>query len=328
MNTWPEPEYKQCGDFKLAVHRFGPHPSEADKPTLVMMHGFPELAYSWRYQAPFLAHVGYPILVPDMPGYGKSDKPDDQSLYTMENLNATMAAMLDAYEVDKAVFIGHDWGAILLWGMPFNQGDRMLGAVSLNVALMNWRVDPIMLFRQMLGDDMYMVRFQEKGFSEPILEEDIERTFRFFMRKPAEVTDGKVVTGFNAEDLSLLKLLQSPEESWGGEQIAFGDDLQFYVDAYTEGGFTAPIHWYRNMSHNWEMSETIKVDGKLPIIDIPWLMVTADMDRACPAEQANGMEKMITNYTRVDLEGCGHWSMSEKPREVNSALINWLHSTF
>ena len=323
-----KPDYKDTGDFTLAVYRFGPLFEETDKPVVVLMHGWPELAYSWRHQADHLGRLGYPVLVPDMPGYGQSDKPDDVTLYTMERLNAAMGGLLDAYGIEKAVFIGHDWGAMLMWGMPFNQTDRMLGGATLNVAMMNLRVDPVALFRNMLGDDMYIVQCQTEGVAEPVYEADMAKTFRFFMRKPSSPQQMKKTGIDPKQGLSFLKLLQLDEKYWGGEPLCSDEDLQVYIDAYTKGGFKAPLHWYRNMTLNWQESEKIKTDGKLPMIHMPWLMVTADRDIACPAEQANGMEHMITDYTRHDLKECGHWSMLEKTDEVNEVLATWLQAKF
>ncbi|GHF24011.1 epoxide hydrolase [Kordiimonas sediminis] len=330
MTQWPTPQMVETKDFTLAVYEFGPKPGETDKPTLVFMHGFPELAYSWRYQAHYFAAEGYPVLVPDMPGYGKSSKPDNVSDYTMTKLTGAMADMIKAYGIDKAVFVGHDWGALVLWQMPFYVPEILLGCAGLNVPLLpHYPMDPVQMMRAGLGDDMYIVRFQkDDGSCEKILEKDPLHTMRFFLRKPGKNTKRVKNESQRKNSLNLLDMIEAGEQSWGGELLLGEEDVQVYVDAFKAGGYRAPIHWYRNMTANWQdQKRFVNEEGQLPTVEIPTLMITADMDRACPAHLADGMDALCTDYRRHDLSGCGHWSMQEQPDEVNKAIQSWLNDS-
>ncbi|WCL55523.1 alpha/beta fold hydrolase [Gimibacter soli] len=328
MTDWPAPETVRLKDIDLAVYRMGPKDwRSAGKPPVFFLHGFPELAYSWRSQMKALSAAGYPVFAPDLRGYGASAKPEGRENYTMAKLTGDVRGLLDHYGIEKAVLVGHDWGALLLWSLPFYMPGRALGYAGLNVPLMpHYPVDPITLFRQRFGEEMYIVRFQEEGACEPLLEADVLNTFRFFMRKPAPTSRRPDEVPFSEKSLDLLTLLQKGADHWGGEALMSDADLAPYVAAYTAGGFKAPIHWYRNMAANWQdQKQFLDADGLLPKVPEPCLMITAEMDRACPPALADGMEKRVSGpYTRLDLKGCGHWSQQERADDVNRALLDWL----
>ena len=84
---------------------------------VVLLHGFPELAFSWRHQFPALSAAGFRAIAPDQRGYGRTDVPSEVRDYRVEELIADIYGMLDALELDSATFVGHDWGALLLWQM-------------------------------------------------------------------------------------------------------------------------------------------------------------------------------------------------------------------
>ena len=91
---------------------------EGDGPAVVLCHGFPELAYSWRHQVPALAAAGFRVLAPDQRGYGDSDRPARSTAYDIHHLTGDLVGLLDALGIERAVFVGHDWGGLVAWMMP------------------------------------------------------------------------------------------------------------------------------------------------------------------------------------------------------------------
>lgn len=329
MTDWPAPEMVPTNGVTLGVYRMGPEPKDSDKPAVFFLHGFPEIAYSWRAQMTAFADAGYSVFAPDQRGYGVSDAPEGVAEYTMQKLTDDLRGLLDHYGIDKAVFVGHDWGAIILWQLPFYMPERVLGCAGLNVPLLpHYPMDPIEMFRARFGDDMYIVRFQEEGACEPILERDLMQTFRFFLRKPNKGKAQKSDVPFEEKSLDLLGLLEKGEDAWGGEQLLPDEETAVYARAYEKNGFTGPIHWYRNFTTNWQDQKRFLVDGQLPHVNLPSLMITADLDRACPPVIADPMAHMCTPYERVDLKGCGHWSQQERADDVNAAILDWMQRHF
>ena len=106
---------------------------ESGAPVVVLAHGFPELAYSWRHQIPALAAAGYHVLAPDQRGYGRTTRPADIAAYNVADLSADLIGLLDDVGADKAVFIGHDWGAPVAWGSAQLHPDRVAAVVGLSV---------------------------------------------------------------------------------------------------------------------------------------------------------------------------------------------------
>lgn len=333
MTGFPAPEMVATNGIRLAVYRGGPAPVDSSLPTIVCLHGWPELAYSWRYQLQAFAAAGHPVLVPDQRGYGQSDKPQGVDSYTAGKLIGDLAGMLDHYGVEKAVFVGHDWGALLLWQLPWYIPDRLLGLAGLNVAF--WApgpIAPIPLFRQAFGPDMYIVRFQTEGACEPILEADLNRTMRCFLRRPILDRTGPppAVPDHIAamrKKLDLIGLLQEDERYWSGETFLPDEDHAVYERAFASGGFTAPLHWYRNFDSNHAELRR-RLDGAEPRIEVPCLMLTADRDAACPPHLANSMPRFIPDLERHDLTDVGHWLQQERPDDVNRLILDWVGRRF
>jgi microsomal epoxide hydrolase/non-specific protein-tyrosine kinase len=133
---------------------------------VVLCHGWPELAYSWRYQMQPLADAGYRAIAPDQRGYGYSSCPPNVEDYDIQHLTDDLCGLLDALETDKAVFVGHDWGGSVIWGMGLLHPDRVAGLVGVNTPFRpRSDIEPIALMKEFFGKNMYIVRFQEPDFS-------------------------------------------------------------------------------------------------------------------------------------------------------------------
>ena len=134
---------------------------EPGAPVVVLAHGFPELAYSWRHQIPVLAAAGYHVLAPDQRGYGRTTRPADIADYNVADLSADLIGLLDDVGADKAVFVGHDWGAPVVWGSAQLHPDRVAAVVGLSVPpVPRSQVPPTKAFRAIFGDHFfYMLVF-------------------------------------------------------------------------------------------------------------------------------------------------------------------------
>jgi pimeloyl-ACP methyl ester carboxylesterase len=320
MADFPEPTTIKTNGIDMAVYEAGPK----DGLPVVLCHGFPELAYSWRHQLPVLAAAGYRVIAPDQRGYGRTSRPAPVEDYDMAHLTGDLAGMLDALGIAKAVFVGHDWGGLVVWQMPIYRPDRVAGVIGVNTPFFpHLPVDPILAMRAVRGDDNYVVFFQKPGEADKILAADVGKTFRFFMRKNQVTAKQFENLPQEMKNFALVKALQSDESTWNGDQLLTPDDMKFFVDTYQQTGFTGGINWYRNLSRNWVQAGTMEQK-----VHVPGLMIMAEDDVVLPPSLTENMELHVPDLERVLIKNCGHWTQQEHPEETSGAIIDWLKRRF
>ncbi|MCP4752108.1 MAG: alpha/beta hydrolase, partial [Proteobacteria bacterium] len=126
----PEHRFVETNGVKMAVYEQG------EGFPVVLCHGFPELAYSWRYQLPAFVGTGFRAIAPDQRGYGLTEGPHGTEDTDIHQLCADLIGLLDALDIEKAVFCGHDWGGIIVWIMPQLHPERVAGVIGLNTPFM------------------------------------------------------------------------------------------------------------------------------------------------------------------------------------------------
>ncbi len=309
---FPEAQFITTNGIQMAIYEQG-----TGEP-VILLHGFPELAFSWRHQLPALAGAGYRAIVPDLRGYGASSKPQDVDQYTMQHLIDDVVGLLDAYEIEQATIVGHDWGAMVGWQMALLVPQRMKSLVALNIPFFpRPPVEPVAMMRAALGDDFYIVNFQDSDEADRLCDANPARVFEVMMRRKQVTREAFNMLPPEMQSFSLLRALARTELS--GEKLLAPDEEQVYVDAYTAGGFTAPINRYRNWTHNWEATADVE-----QIVTVPALFIGAVDDVIISPEQIAAMQPFVPGLDIIMLEDCGHWSQQEKPDEINRILIDWL----
>ncbi|HKA29702.1 MAG TPA: alpha/beta hydrolase [Candidatus Binatia bacterium] len=296
---------------------------EGNGPAVVLCHGFPELAYSWRHQVPALAAAGFRVLAPDQRGYGDSDRPEDVAAYDMKHLTGDLVGLLDALGIERALFVGHDWGGLVVWMMPLLHRARTAGVVGINTPyLPRAPMPPVALMRAALGDNHYIVHFQQPGVADAALARDVRRVFSQLVRTGVPIAEAEARRAARGSMRNLVEIVESPDPL--GEPLLGDADLQVYVDAFTRTGFTGGLNWYRNLDRNWE--ETPELAGAR--ITVPSLMVIAEWDAAIPPELAEPMKGLVDDLEVVTIPRCGHWTQQERPDELNHILVDWLGRRF
>ena len=156
------------------------HLAEAGEGPLVRLcHGFPESWYSWRLQLRALAEAGFHAVAPDMRGYGQTDRPEEIEKYTIFHLVGDMIGVLDALGGERAVIVGHDWGAPVAWHAALLRPDRFRGVVGLSVPFRpRGSARPTSAMPQTETSRFYQLCFQEPGVAEAELERDPRSTIR------------------------------------------------------------------------------------------------------------------------------------------------------
>lgn len=308
---FPESEMVEIRDgnkkVRLEVYEAG----KGQEITVVLAHGWPELAYSWRHQIPALVEAGYRVVAPNQRGYGRSDKPEDVSSYDIHHLCSDHAGLLDALDIDKAVYVGHDWGAIVVWNHALLYPERMLGLANLSVPFTpRPAADPVAFWEQMLGPDFYIVHFnRQPGVAARAFEKNID----VFLRNMYRTNHWKKTAGFGESGKGILQMSEAIIE--GGELMMSTEELKVFVEAFEKGGFVAPCNWYRNFTRNWETTEDVE-----QIVSMPSLMVYGEYDMV---PKSKDMGDYVSDLEVQTLD-CGHWIQQERPEQTNRILLDWL----
>jgi pimeloyl-ACP methyl ester carboxylesterase len=291
---------------------------------VILCHGFPELAFSWRHQLKAFGEAGRWVIAPDQRGYGLSSRPEAVTDYDMAHLTGDLVGLLDHLGVEKAVFCGHDWGGMVVWQMPLIRPERVAGVIGLNTPFMpRAPADPIALMRMRYGPDMYIVWFQTPGDADAVLGADVEKTMRFFMRRPAAPQEAAEPPE-GGSTFAFKDLLQAWDASDQGGQLLTPEELAAFVESFRRTGFTGGVNWYRNFTRNWEAAEGLP--GRID--HLPCLMITAENDAVLTPAMAEGMPSLIGDLEMHMVAGSGHWTQQEKPDEVNHLILGWLDRRF
>jgi pimeloyl-ACP methyl ester carboxylesterase len=276
---------------------------EGGGPLVVLCHGFPELAFSWRHQLPAIAGAGYRVVAPDMRGYGQSSAPSEIEAYDVISLCGDLCGLLDALGEESAVFIGHDWGASVVWQLAVLHPERVRAVAGLSVPFIpRAPAAPIPIMRKHLGEDFYIVWFQEPGLADAALARDVRRT----------LTTSRQWTARWAEE--------EPRPARRSEWLA-EEDLQVYVDAFSRTGFSGGLNWYRNIDRNWELTAPVAERR----VNQPALFLTGELDPVRKFMPAEAMKGWVTDLRQeILVPGAGHWVQQHAPEAVNEALLGFL----
>jgi len=302
---FPQPSLIRVNGIELEVFEAGRE--NAGKP-IVLCHGWPEHAYSWRHQMPALVAAGYHVIVPNQRGYGNSSRPQEVTEYDIAHLAGDLVALLDHYGYEDATFVGHDWGASVVWGLALLHPGRVNKVINLSLPYQERGEMPWIAFLEtILGSDYYMVHFnRQPGVADAVFDENAARFLRNIYRKNVPL---------QAPEPGMAMINLARAETPLGEPVMSDSDLEVYVAAFEASGFTGGINWYRNLDRNWHL--LAEVD---PIVRQPALMIYGERDVIPKSER---LAAFVPNVDVVSLD-CGHWMQEERPAETTEAIVSWL----
>ncbi len=323
-STWPQgrtvklaPRANQPS-ISLTVHETG------EGPAVVFCHGFPELAYSWRHQLPAVAAAGFRAIAPDQRGYADSSAPPAVTDYGLTELTGDMAGLLDALKIDRAIFVGHDWGGFVAWAMSVLYPERTAGVIGVCTPYM--AMPQTSLMRTLVsGKDerMYILWFQEPGRAEGVMDSRARLIFDRLMRAPLEPGEAaKRMMASGEPDMNPFRRIEELKPDT--PPIVTSDELDTYVHAYEKAGFRGGINWYRNIDRNAREHPEIGIIK----LTLPCLMITAEWDGALPPRLAAGMPALCIDLEIHNIERAGHWVQQEFPDAVNQTIVDWLNRRF
>lgn len=293
-------------------------------PVIVLAHGFPESSHSWRHQIGPLAERGYHVLAPDQRGYAASTAPAGIDAYRSDHLSNDLAGLLDDVDADEAVFVGHDWGAMVIWDMARFLPDRVRGIVNVSVPYTPWPMPPTELFEATYGDRFfYILYFQQVGPPEAELDGDVTRfmhtmlwvgSAEMFGPAPAELPPMEG-TGF-IEASSAARTIPDRLPAW-----ITAAEFDVYVDQFTTSGFFGPVSWYRNL----DADQSLTKDLPAPAMPCAFIGGRRDVVIGHRPEYVESMNDLLPDFRgAIWIDDAGHWTQQEKPAEFNRALFELL----
>ena len=297
-----------------------------DGPPVVLCHGFPELVVLVAPPDPRARRRRLPrARARTSAGYGESDRPEPIEDYDIHHLTGDLLGLLDDIGAEKAAFVGHDWGSMVVGQMALLHPDRMTGVVAMSVPLLpRGPMAPVALMRAAFGDSFfYILYFQEPGVADADLgadpgrddDADARRAGRAAATTPPTSPASPTPTAAGSSTGSRSRPSSPP---WLSQE-----ELDHYIEVFTRTGFTGGINWYRNFDRNWET--TPQLDGVH--VTIPSAFITGSADPVNVMSPAAVMDGHVLDHRgNTIVEGAGHWVQQEAPDEVNAALLTFLGS--
>lgn len=304
------------GNITLSVLADGP--TDSPELPILCVHGWPELAYSWRHQIAHFAARGRRIAALDVRGYGASDKPADIASYRMSQLCGDVAAVIDALG-GKAILFGHDWGAPIVWQTSLRHADKVAAVCGLSVPYVPMGDTNFLAAMRHLyaGRFFYQFYFQEPGVAEAEFEADPDALAKIYHGiSGAGIAHYATLKKTPDEGFLTGMVMPDPLPAWMP-----AEELAVYQQAYREGGWTGPLNRYRAQDMDYE--ERASVAGRH--ITQPSAFIAGTLD---PVRRfVPGMDGYANPGAACDdfrgatlIEGAGHWVQQEAPTETNAAL--------
>ena len=259
-------------------------------PPVILLHGFPENAYSWRNQIEPLAQAGFSVWVPHLRGYPPSDVSTKRGDYNLRYLVRDVAAIVNLTGQPRAHVVGHDWGGIIAWAFAGRFPEMLDKLVIMNAPHMQ------IYFEKLWRSSQSVRSFYAAFFKLPVLPEKLLAANDFYVLRRVFRTMPRHKQAFSSADIDyFISQLSKP------------------------GALTAALHYYREnfMASSMELARAARTDA-------PTMVIWGERDPALGNFLLEGLERFATDLTVHRIADAGHWVHSEVPETVNPLLIDFL----
>ena len=260
---------------------------DAEKLALCL-HGFPEHSFSWRYQLPMLAELGYWAWAPNLRGYGKSDRPEGVGAYALEDLMADVAGLIDASGKKEVVLIAHDWGAVIAWYFAIRQVRPLTKLIICNVP-------------------------HPKGMGSKLSWEQLKRSWYIFFFQLPRVPEF-VFSRDGGKGMADVMRSSAVDKSMFPDEVG----EVYRKNAMQPGALTAMVNYYRALVRGGGAKRQQKLG--IPMIEVPTLMIWGEDDVALTKETTYGTGDYVRDFTIRYLPRVSHWVQQEQPEAVNAMI--------
>jgi len=307
-----------------------------DGPLIIFTHGWPEQSLSWRHQLPFFAAMGFRAVAPDMRGYGNSSVYANHSDYCQQEVVTDMLELLESLKAQKAIWVGHDWGAPVAWNMASHHPEKCIGVANLCVpyATLECGLDLIisLVDRDVYPIDEYpagqweYMRFYEENFSaatKPMDANPRNMLQAMFRKGSAEELGKPSGTAMVRQHGGWFGGLDEAPLVPRDDDVITEAELDIFAEALNRNGFFGPNSWYMNHEANQAFHQQLAGNDNLVM---PALFLAARFDTTCESISSRLTEPMrekCKNLSEATIDS-GHWMAQEKPQAVNRELARWI----
>ena len=267
-------------------------------PLLVLLHGFPEFWYSWRFQIPALTRAGFRVIAPDMRGYNLSEKPPGVAAYRTKHLSADIAALISYAGARQAVVVGHDWGGAVAWAVAARYPERVGKLVVMNAPHPAAFARELKSWKQ-IRKSWYILFFQLPWLPELLFRlggrRGLEQAFRRSSLRPELFTD---------------------------------EDMDRYTAALLQpGALRASINYYR-AAFRAALRQVFRGSGaQSEPITVPTLLIWGEQDEFLDTELTQGLEPFVPHLRLLRIPKASHWVQIDAFERVNEAVLEFLRSS-
>ncbi|ETI41750.1 hypothetical protein L914_12574 [Phytophthora nicotianae] len=313
---WPHAFMRTAEGITLHYVDVGPR----DALPVVLVHGWPDLWFGWRHQIQAL-QSSYRLIVPDLRGFGQSSTPQNVEAYGAKNVTNDLAALLDGLDIEKAAFLGHDWGGGMVWRMCLYHPERVIavGAVCTAYTPPAKRLMPLDVVVAKVPYFSYQKILADAENTGKMLDTAPRRFLTAVFRKHSEMSptleDGKMpIIG------TLQGMTNSTDPIFTQRSAMLSEkELQYYVDQYKRSKFQSTCQYYATREIDFKDEQ-----GMAPIINHPALFIAAANDHVLKPELAHKMHRFLPNLETHVVDDAGHWVLWEQKERVNGILKAWL----
>ncbi|KAL5614644.1 hypothetical protein BROUX41_004742 [Berkeleyomyces rouxiae] len=317
----PNAVYKTAtvnGNTYRYIYSCPPHTEPTD--TVLLVHGFPDLAVGWRHQIPKLVALGLRVIAPDQLGYGGTDAPEALERYSFKSVANDLAALvrLEVGSSTAQILLGgHDWGGMVAWRLA-EWHPQLIKAIF---TVCTPYVAPAATFHDLdvlvqsgrAPSFGYQLQFRDGTVEKAACDRAGIRAFLTVLFGGRSDDGGMLFSPATGVDLERLgQATESP--------LVSAAELDYHADQQARNGLRGPLNWYRTRRINFDDERALPRDR---VFDIPALFVQALNDVAIRPEMSLGMDKHFSNLTRAKTEA-GHWALLQAPQEVNECIERWL----
>ncbi|PKS08112.1 hypothetical protein jhhlp_005387 [Lomentospora prolificans] len=314
-------EYTLIGSNIYSYLLSKPSPDATPKGTVVLLHGFPDLSFGWRYQIPHLTTLGYQVIAPDMLGYGRSSAPLDTRRFSLKNMSDDLAKLIKkVVGCEKVILGGHDWGGAMVYRAALWHPELFKGIFSVCTPYFP-PVPKYVDLKDQIDAGITPSFGYQLQFRDPAIDWKLQgpSKIRQVLLALYGATTPTGEPGFDARTGLILDSLPH----LGPSPLVSNDNISYYTVEYLKNTMRGPLSWYRTARVNFQ-DELSLVESGAVNFTMPGLYIGATMDTALPPEMSVGMEAYFNQgLTRGEVVS-SHWALWQAAKGVNNILGDWI----